>query len=112
MDSRNLSCFSSLRERCSDKLVLLAVIQATMLSQRPQPGGRQEKDCAILKLPLRDFRAMNRLSACLITLNEERNLSRSLSSLQETVAEISILYSGSPSATSTIPPKHAPIFST
>jgi len=53
---------------------------------------------------------MNRLSACLITLNEEHHLSRSLASLREIVDEIVIVDSGSADGTEDIARKHGAIF--
>jgi len=53
---------------------------------------------------------MNRLSACLITLNEERNLSRALSSLGGIADEIVVVDSGSTDSTQEIARKHGAEF--
>lgn len=49
---------------------------------------------------------MNRLSACLITLNEERNLARALTSLGAIADEIIVVDSGSTDGTAEIARKH------
>ena len=53
---------------------------------------------------------MNRLSACLITLNEEHNLPRALSSLKEIADEIVIVDSGSTDRTEAIAREHGARF--
>jgi len=45
---------------------------------------------------------MNRISACIITLNEERNLRRSLDSLRAVVDEVVVVDSGSTDRTEDI----------
>ena len=55
---------------------------------------------------------MNRLSACLITLNEEHNLPRALSSLSEIADEIVIVDSGSTDRTEAIAREHGAAFVT
>ena len=55
---------------------------------------------------------MNRLSACLITLNEEHNLPRALSSLKEIADEIVIVDSGSTDRTEAIAREHGAVFLT
>jgi glycosyltransferase involved in cell wall biosynthesis len=55
---------------------------------------------------------MNRLSACLITLNEEDNLPRALASLNEIVDEIVIVDSGSTDRTEAIAREHGAVFVT
>jgi glycosyltransferase involved in cell wall biosynthesis len=53
---------------------------------------------------------MNRLSACLITLNEERNLPRALGSLEGIADEIVVVDSGSTDGTAEIARKHGAKF--
>jgi len=53
---------------------------------------------------------MNRISACLITLNEERNLARALKSLQGIADEIIVVDSGSTDATPQIARDHGARF--
>lgn len=53
---------------------------------------------------------MNRLSACIITLNEEHNLPRALASLQGIADEIVVVDSGSTDATEEIARKHGAAF--
>jgi glycosyltransferase involved in cell wall biosynthesis len=53
---------------------------------------------------------MNRLSACIITLNEERNLPRLLESLRGIADEIVVVDSGSTDRTETIARKHGARF--
>jgi glycosyltransferase involved in cell wall biosynthesis len=53
---------------------------------------------------------MNRLSACLITLNEERNLPRALGSLEGIADEIVVVDSGSTDGTAEIAGKHGAKF--
>ena len=53
---------------------------------------------------------MNRLSACLITLNEEHNLPRALASLQGIADEIVVVDSGSTDGTEAIARKHGAAF--
>src|ERR1700747_301004 len=72
----------------------------------------RDRDYAILKLLPRDFRAMNRLSACLITLNEAHNLPRALASLKDIADEIVIVDSGSTDGTERIAREHGAIFIT
>jgi glycosyltransferase involved in cell wall biosynthesis len=55
---------------------------------------------------------MNRLSACLITLNEEHNLPRALASLNEIADEIVIVDSGSTDRTEAIAREHGAVFVT
>jgi glycosyltransferase involved in cell wall biosynthesis len=55
---------------------------------------------------------MNRLSACLITLNEEHNLHRALASVSEVADEIVIVDSGSSDGTEDIARKHGAVFVT
>ena len=54
---------------------------------------------------------MNRISACLITLNEEDNLPRALASLSEIADEIVVVDSGSTDRTEEIARKHGAAFS-
>ena len=53
---------------------------------------------------------MNRLSACLITLNEEKNLSRALTSLSGVVDEIVVVDAGSTDRTEEIAREHGVTF--
>jgi glycosyltransferase involved in cell wall biosynthesis len=53
---------------------------------------------------------MNRLSACLITLNEEHNLSRALASLQGIADEIIVVDSGSTDKTALIAREYGAVF--
>lgn len=53
---------------------------------------------------------MNRISACMITLNEERNLPRVLESLAEVADEIVIVDSGSKDRTEEIAKEHGAVF--
>ena len=53
---------------------------------------------------------MNRLSACIITLNEERNLPRILASVAEVADEIVIVDSGSRDRTEQIAREHGAVF--
>jgi hypothetical protein len=53
---------------------------------------------------------MNRLSACLITLNEEHNLARALKSLKDIVDEIIVVDSGSTDRTAAIAREHGAAF--
>jgi glycosyltransferase involved in cell wall biosynthesis len=53
---------------------------------------------------------MNRLSACLITLNEEHNLPRALASLQGIADEVIVVDSGSTDSTASIAREHGAIF--
>ena len=55
---------------------------------------------------------MNRLSACLITLNEEQNLSRALASLRGIADEIVVVDSGSTDRTEGIARVHGAVFVT
>lgn len=55
---------------------------------------------------------MNRISACLITLNEERNLPRALGSLSEVADEIVVVDAGSADRTEQIARAHGAIFLT
>lgn len=55
---------------------------------------------------------MNRLSACIITLNEEHNLSRALASLEGIADEIVVVDSGSTDGTEEVARKHGAAFST
>lgn len=55
---------------------------------------------------------MNRLSACLITLNEEQNLSRALDSLSEVADEIIVVDAGSTDRTEQIAREHGAAFLT
>ena len=49
---------------------------------------------------------MNRLSVCIITLNEEENLPRALASLKEIADEIVVVDSGSADRTAEIAREH------
>jgi glycosyltransferase involved in cell wall biosynthesis len=53
---------------------------------------------------------MNRLSACLITLNEEHNLPRALASLQGIADEVIVVDSGSTDGTASIAREHGAAF--
>src|ERR1700691_3175503 len=53
---------------------------------------------------------MNRLSACLITLNEEHNLPRALASLQGIADEIIVVDSGSTDRTASIAREYGAVF--
>jgi len=53
---------------------------------------------------------MNRLSACLITLNEEHNLPRALASLQGIADEIIVVDAGSTDRTASIAREHGAVF--
>jgi glycosyltransferase involved in cell wall biosynthesis len=53
---------------------------------------------------------MNRLSACLITLNEEHNLPRALASLQGIADEVIVVDSGSTDGTASIAREHGAVF--
>src|SRR5580700_10863627 len=53
---------------------------------------------------------MNRLSACLITLNEEHNLPRALASLKGIADEIVVVDSGSADRTAAIAGEHGAVF--
>src|SRR6266481_8328909 len=55
---------------------------------------------------------MNRLSVCIITLNEEGNLPRALASLKEIADEIVVVDSGSTDRTAEIAREHGAIFIT
>jgi len=59
---------------------------------------------------LLNIRAMNRLSACLITLNEEHNLPRALASLNGIADEIIVVDSGSSDRTEAIAREHNAAF--
>jgi glycosyltransferase involved in cell wall biosynthesis len=52
---------------------------------------------------------MNRLSACLITLNEEHNLPRALASLEGLADEIIVVDSGSTDRTPIIAQEHGAV---
>lgn len=55
---------------------------------------------------------MNRLSACIITLNEEHNLPRALASLEGIADEIIVVDSGSTDGTEGVARKHGAVFFT
>src|SRR5436305_11713176 len=70
----------------------------------PAAGGL----CAILNCY--PSHAMNRLSACLITLNEEQNLPRALNSLRTVADEIVIVDSGSTDSSQAIARQYGAAF--
>jgi glycosyltransferase involved in cell wall biosynthesis len=53
---------------------------------------------------------MNRLSVCIITLNEEENLPRALASLKEIADEIVVVDSGSADRTAEIAREHGAVW--